>query len=308
MTKRPWRVAWEAALYGESGFYRTARPIEHFRTSVHVERFADAIAELVRRSDSKTVVDLGAGSGELLIAMHSRLGNQVGLIGVEVSERPTKLPSEIGWSASLPAQIDGLLIANEWLDNIPCDVVEVDHAGVVREVVIDAQTGEEALGQALSSAWLTDWWPLREPGERAEIGGPRDEAWKDAISRVDGLAIAIDYGHTVESRPPFGSVRSYAHGQEVDVVPDGSRDITAHVAVDSVAAAVGAHLLSQRDALRLLGMDGSRPPLELAHTDPPAYVRALARAGQGAELLASMGLGDFWWIVTDTHGRGTLTA
>jgi SAM-dependent MidA family methyltransferase len=302
----PWRQAWESALYGEGGFFRSSRPAEHFRTSAHVGVFAEAIAEVIRRCRASAVVDLGAGSGELLAALLPLVGDDVELIGVEVAERPSGLPESIRWVRHLPDPIHGLLIANEWLDNIPCDIVEVGDDGVVRQVLVDPATGAETLGEAYESPWLRDWWPLTEPGERAEIGSARDEGWADAVARVHGIAIAIDYGHLREDRPPFGSLRSYAHGRELDVVPDGSRDVTAHVAVDSVANAVGAAVVRQRDALARLGLDGGRPPIELAHSDPAAYVRALGRSGEIGELATTGGLGDFWWIITDTSGHGTL--
>ncbi|MEV7397623.1 SAM-dependent methyltransferase [Aeromicrobium sp. NPDC092404] len=302
----PWREAWQQALYADNGFFRTSRPAEHFRTSVHVQAFAGAIAELVRRIDPPMVVDLGAGGGELLTALLPLVSDDVELVGVEVADCPDDLSPSISWLPSLPEHVGGLLIANEWLDTIPCDVVEVDDAGVVRELLVDPSTGAETLGDPYDSAWLRDWWPMTEPGQRAEVGDARDAAWADAVSRVRGMAIAIDYGHTRGDRPPFGSLRSYAEGRELDVVPDGSRDVTAHVAVDSAAAAAGSTLVRQRDALRRLGLDGSRPPLELAHSDPAAYVRGLSAAGEAAELLARGGLGDFWWLVTDTLGHGTL--
>jgi hypothetical protein len=60
---------------------------------------------------------------------------------------------------------------------------------------------------------------------------------------------------------------------------------------------VGAAVRRQRDALRELGVDGTRPHLELATDDAGAYVRGLASASEAAELTAT-GLGDFSWIVT----------
>ena len=302
----PWRQAWDTALYGDDGFFRTGRPAEHFRTSTHVAPFAEAIAGLVRRQRPPTVVDLGAGGGELLASLRDLLDPSVRLIGVEVAERPAGLAESIQWTPHLPERIDGLLVANEWLDNVPCDIVEMDDDGIVREVLVDPKSGAEILGAPHDSAWLHDWWPLAEAGERAEIGSARDAAWADAVARVEGMAIAIDYGHVREARPPFGSLRSYADGREVDVVPDGSRDVTAHVSVDSVALAVGADLVRQRDALARLGLDGSRPPIDLARTDPSAYLAALGRAGDVGELIAKDGLGDFWWIVTDTSGHGRI--
>lgn len=295
-----WRDAWTAALYGDEGFYRISRPGEHFRTSAQGGLFAEAVAELARRNGSATIVDMAAGSGELLTSLHA-LGVPATLIGVELVQRPIDLPSAIQWTHELPASIDGLLVAHEWLDNIPCDVVELGVDGDVRIVEVDPATGAETLGAPYISAWLDTWWPLTEPGQRAEVGEPRDLAWADAVARVDGIALAIDYAHTRETRPPFGSLRSYAGGHEVDVVPDGTRDVTAHVAIDSVAAAVGATLATQRDALAELGLDGSRPPLELATTDSAAYVLALTRATEAGELRARGGWGDFIWAMTDTR-------
>ena len=79
-------------------------------------------------------------------------------------------------------------------------------------------------------------------------------------------------------------------------MPDGSCDITAHVALDACALH-GGRLSRQRDALRALGITGVRPPLALASTEPAAYVRALASAGEAAELTAAGGLGDFGWLL-----------
>ncbi|MBC7631431.1 SAM-dependent methyltransferase [Aeromicrobium sp.] len=306
---RPWRRAWHDALYGENGFFRVSTPANHFSTSAHLGAFAGAVAEIVHRNGFASVVDLGAGGGEMLAALRPLVGADIELIGVELARRPPGLDPDIGWCEEMPQRIDGLLMANEWLDNIPCDIVEVDDAGVVRLLLVDATTGKESLGKPYRSAWLDEWWPLTRPGERAEVGDARDVAWADAVARVEGLAIAIDYGHTrTGGRPPLGTLRSYADGHEVDVVPDGSRDVTAHVAVDSVASATGSGILRQRDALAVLGIDGHRPPLDLARTEPADYLRALSVAGEAGELLARGGLGDFWWLVSDPRGRGTLEA
>jgi SAM-dependent MidA family methyltransferase len=301
----PWRDAWARALYGDDGFFMGSRPAQHFRTSAHVARFAEAIAELARRTSAATVVDVGAGGGELLGALSDLLPG-VDLVGVELASRPGDLPHRVAWRHDLPASVDGLLVANEWLDNVPCVVVEVDEDGTTRQVLVDPATGTETLGDRHDSSWLRTWWPVSEPGQRAEDGAPRDAAWADAVSRVHGTAVAIDYGHRRADRPVFGTLRSYVDGREVDVRPDGRRDVTAHVAVDAVAAATGARLLRQRDALARLGVDGARPPVDLARSDPAAYVRALSRAGEAGELVARGGLGDFWWIVVDTTGHGRL--
>jgi SAM-dependent MidA family methyltransferase len=304
-----WKAAWDEALYGAQGFFRTQAPAAHFRTSVHASPlFAQALVRLVRSAGLDTVVDIGAGRGELLLAMHEA-DPGLELLGVEVARRPEGLPEAIAWTTALPERVEGLVVANEWLDNIPCHVVEVDPEGAPRVVHVEPGTGDESLGRPLDhaqvpaslSAWCREWWPLPagQPGVRAEVGSTRDAAWADVVGRVSrGLALAVDYGHTRDDRPPFGSLRSYRDGAEIDVLPDGSRDVTAHVAVDSVAARVDATVLRQREALRRLGVAGSRPDLATATSDPAGYVAALASASEAAELTEAGGLGDFHWVLT----------
>jgi SAM-dependent MidA family methyltransferase len=304
-----WKTAWDHALYGPDGFFRRESPAAHFRTSVHASaQFAAALARLARQDGLDTVVDIGAGRGELLRQLHA-LDPSLTLLGVEVAERPADLPPGVDWTAALPEAVDGLLVANEWLDNIPCHVVEVDASGVTRVVHVDPGTGLETLGSDVTdpsvpqslSAWCERWWPLdrAEPGTRAEVGTSRDAAWADVVRRVRrGVAVAVDYGHTRADRPPFGSLRSYRDGREVDVLPDGSRDVTGHVAVDAVAAAVQGQVVTQREALHRLGVRGDRPDLAEAGRDPQGYVRALSRASEAAELTSPHGLGGFFWVMS----------
>lgn len=298
-----WREAMHRALYGEAGFYRRNLGARHFRTSVEATpRFAAALRALATGS----IVDIGAGSGRLLTDLH-RLGH-TGLIAVEIGPRPAGLPPEIEWRDTLPETINGLVVANEWLDNVPVDIVEQTTGGP-RYVEVDPETGDERLGDAPTApdqAWLDRWWPL-STGERAEVGRPRDEAWADVIKRLEhGVAVAADYAHQRGAR--FESLTSYRDGQVVAAVPDGSRDITAHVALDACAAAgrtAGASdsvLTTQRDALRALGITGARPPLALASTDPQHYLRELGRAGEEGELIDPDGLGGFGWLIQSVGG------
>jgi SAM-dependent MidA family methyltransferase len=308
-----WKAAWDAALYGPDGFFRRESPAAHFRTSVHASPlFAGAVVRLVRDAGLDTVVDIGAGRGELLRQAHEA-DPGLTLLGVEVAPRPDDLPDAIGWTSALPESVEGLVVANEWLDNIPCHVVEVDADGVPRVVHVDPSTGSESLGAALTDssvpatlrAWCERWWPLDTtlPGARAEVGTTREAAWADVVRRVSrGLAVAVDYGHTEADRPPYGTLSSYLHGRQVEVLPDGSCDVTAHVAVDSVAAATGGRVLTQREALHRLGVRGDRPDLGRATADPQGYLRDLAGATEAAELTAARGLGGFSWVVTATGG------
>ena len=370
----------ESALYGPEGFYVRSPngPAGHFRTSVHASPlFANAVLRLIERVDAALgrparfdVVDVGAGRGELLTLIRPHLDERFRCTAVELAPPPDGLDGGIAWRRDVPDGIVGLLLATEWLDNVPLNVAELDENGRLRRLLVDPATGAETPGGGLDAdetQWLARWWPgaigdaakregdavrstehdcdaaksrrrrdgadtapgerqrraagtgttrsdrpaggepasgERASGERAEIGWPRDRAWADAVSRIRrGAALAVDYGHLRDERPAFGTLTGFVGGRQVPPIPDGSRDITAHVAIDAVAAAAGApyRLVRQRTALRTLGIDGSRPPLDQAHTDPMGYLRALSAAGAAAELIDPAGLGGHWWLL---HGIG----
>lgn len=303
---RTWREAMGEALYGPGGFYRrTGAPSEHFRTPGQSPVYALAVARLLTRVDDALgrppvldLVDVGAGRGELLrhiASQPSSCAARLRLTGVEIAERPVDLPAEITWTTQIPP-VTGLLLATEWLDVVPLDVVEQTADGL-RLVLVDA-TGHESLGAPPGREdvdWLQRWWPLTRPGDRAEIGLSRDRAWAAAVGQVrTGLALAVDYGHDTAGRPPGGTLTGFRAGREVPPVPDGRSDLTAHVALDSAAAAAGpGRRRGQAAALRELGTSGE--------VRPGDGLRGLQAAGDAADLLDPAGFGRFGWLL---HGVG----
>ncbi|MDQ1648755.1 MAG: hypothetical protein QOG60_812 [Frankiaceae bacterium] len=299
-----WAEAMAAGLHGRDGYYTRGRgPGQDFRTSSTVapDVFADAIAALLGKLPlgvSDEVVEIAAGTGAVLAALAERLPPQVRLVGVEQRPHPAGLPGRVEWRDQLPAQVSGLLLAVEWLDTVPVDVV-VD--GRVQLVGVD---GVERPGPPVpteDAAWLEQWWPI---GGRREVGRCRDDAWADAVARlVSGLAVAVDYGHLAAARPPMGTLRGYRDGQVTAPVPDGCSDVTAAVAWDAVQAAVPGRsvLTTQASALRALGISAALP-----RRDDPGYAAALERASRARLLLDPEGLGGFSWLVTqpgtDTTG------
>jgi SAM-dependent MidA family methyltransferase len=295
----------ERALYAEgTGFFvGTEPPSAHFRTSVHASPlFAGALARLLVQVDEALgqpstvdVVDVGAGRGELLLALAEAvprtLATRLRLTAVERAPRPSSLPSSVAWAPAAPPVL-GMLVATEWLDNVPLDLATL--ADVPRYLNVDGTPGEPL--STVDEEWLERWWPLGS-GEVAEIGLPRDVAWRGVLSTVErGLAVCVDYGHLRESRPRRGTLTGYRYGRQVAPVPDGSCDLTAHVAIDALTTPRST-VLRQRDALRALGVRGDRPPRAGATTDPAAYVHALAEAAQAAELTDRAGLGGHYWLL-----------
>lgn len=308
-----------AALYGDGGFFvRPGNPpAAHFRTSAHTStllasallRLLDRLDRALHHPDPLTVVDVGAGRGELLAALRAgapaHLADRLHTVAVELAPPPGQ-PGQISWRRDIPDRFTGLLLATEWLDNVPIDVAQVDPHGVVRYVQVASQSGQETLGPPVTgedAAWLARWWPLLDTGTRAEIGLPRDRAWQQAVAAVSrGLALTVDYGHLATTRPRWGTLTGFRAGRQVTPVPDGSCDVTAHVAIDAVAeagrapAGIDPVLVTQATALQRLGVHGARPARAMASQDPLGYLRRLALASAAAELTEPAGLGGHYWL------------
>ncbi|HWA67507.1 MAG TPA: SAM-dependent methyltransferase [Mycobacteriales bacterium] len=300
---RTWREAMTDALYGDRGFYTvTGVAARHFRTAAHTgSTWTDAIAELAGRVDDAlgnpddfTVVDVGAGAGEVLAGLAQVAPARWSLTGVDVADRPSELPTRVGWQRQFPNAVRGLVVALELLDVIPVDVVELGDD--VPQIVEVDEDGTERLGApacADDRDWLARWWPLRLRGDRAEIGAPRDRLWRELTDGLEaGLAAAVDYAANPQEHVA-GTLSGYRNGRHRDPVPDGSMDLTAHVLFESMRRD-GDLLLTQREALRRLGVDASPPEYD---ADPSHYLAELTRATEVAELLNPEGLGGFTWLL-----------
>jgi hypothetical protein len=214
-----WKQAWDTALYGPSGFLRS-NPLQLTRGRTEL---ADFVAERAEGFDE--LVLLGAA----------------GLLAPDLSARVPRLMIR----GDLPDDFGGLVVALDWLAHVPTHVVRADDDGRPRIVHVDPVTGEEILGSQVSDPgvpatigdWLSRHWPLPEPFARAEVGTAREAAWRDVVRRLGGgAAIALEPGHTRESRPADGSLRTPSGGLPV---PDGARDLLADVALDALAESCG---------------------------------------------------------------------
>lgn len=291
------------SLYGDPGFYLTpGTPAQHFRTSAHTgPTWAAAIASLAAQVDAAlgeradfTVVDVGAGGGELLAELAVSAPGRWSLVGVDVAPRPPGLSRRIDWQRQFPQGVHGLVLAVELLDVAPVNVLEQTAQGPC--VVEVDEDGFERIGDpadAADLAWVEKWWPITEPGERAEVGTRRDEMWRDITAGVAaGLVVAVDYAAD-PSRLLEGTLTGYRDGHRRLPTPDATMDLTAHVLFESLEGP-GDTLLSQREALRRLGVDATPPEY---HGDGDAYLAALARASEAAELMNPYSLGSFTWLL-----------
>jgi len=198
---RPWREAWQNALYGPRGFYRQAQgPAGHFTTATQAgsgQALAQTLWAWADRYGLDGIVDVGAGRGELLRHLYACWPGRP-LTGLDVVDRPADLPEPVAWVES-PGGVDlpaawrpdrALVVAHEWLDVVPCTVAEVAPDGLLREVFVDPATGTESLGPELAGSdleWCQRFWPAEPTAAAAGRRGPDDAAGPPDGGRRSGV-------------------------------------------------------------------------------------------------------------------------
>jgi hypothetical protein len=229
----------ESALYGPDGFYVRSPdgPAGHFRTSVHASPlFANAVLQLIERVDAALgrparfdVVDVGAGRGELLTLIRSHLDERFRCTAVELAPPPDGLDGGIVWRRDVPDGIVGLLLATEWLDNVPLNVVELDENGRLRRLLVDPATGAETPGGGLDAdetQWLARWWPgaVGDAAKCERDAARRTEQDCDAANsrrRGDGTG-------TTRSDGPASGERRAANGRAANARAANGRRLAGH--------------------------------------------------------------------------------
>ena len=317
----PWPQAWQEALYGPDGFYRGADgPVRHFSTSAtgipHADAvMARAVVALARRQRRSTVVDLGAGRGSL-IGQVARAAPDLRCVGVDVVPAPATLPDGVDWwvgagGEHLPPQVDtctgALVVAHEWLDVVPTTVARRDAAGVWRAGEVDVRTGQESFDTAVSEeerVWLETWTDADTIV--AEVGLTREHALAELYGHLhESSVLVVDYGHVASQRPVEGSLVGYRQGEVQRPLPDGSMDLTAHVAMDALCASMGQDVLVRARQSEILGdlIGPAHVDQRWARSRPAAYLQQVAEHAAAHALSQRGGLGDFWWVLIEPPAR-----
>ncbi|WP_375425931.1 hypothetical protein [uncultured Friedmanniella sp.] len=315
-----WSQAWVRTASGPNGFWRRSSPGEHFSTAAMAgPELAEALLALLDRyPGTGTVVDVGAGDGALLAGLAGRDAG-LGLVGVDLRPRPPTLPAgvywiEDCWDVSAPGWTSGgmaelveglagpvLVVATEWLDDLPCPVAVRTPDGH-RELRADGRAGAPLRSE--DQDWVDRWWP---GGELVEVGRSRDLAWAAlvrSLDRVGGLTLAVDYGHDRSGRPSQGSLAGFRAGLPVAAWPDRRANLTAAVALDAVAEAgerAGARTVWRRDQADVLAELWPDP----GHDHGLA---ALAARSRRAALVNRRDWGSHGWLLQQVTPSTPVTA
>ncbi len=311
----------ELALYGDLGFYTrvgggSAGRRGDFITSPEVgplfgtvlSRYLDAEWERIGRPDAFTLVDVGAGPGTLarsIATAKPACADALRYVAVEVSAtQRARHPEGIESRSDLPPeQFDGVIIANELLDNLPFRLAVFDEGW--RNALVDLdRSGRfvEVLSAPLDPvpAWLP---PHPSVGARAPIVDRAASFVSDARALLrTGSLLVIDYGvprtGELAMRPWREWLRTYRSNQRGDhyLTDPGGQDITIDLPFDQLPEPDA--FRSQSQFLQRWGIDdlvaeGVRIWTEQAARPGLEAMRMRSRVSESEALLDPAGLGAF---------------
>ncbi len=201
-----------------------------------------------------------------------------------------------------PGPLDGVVLANELLDNLPFRLLQRSSAGW-DEVLVGADLAEVLVQAPLDAAAEGDRLaPAAPVGSRIPLQRQAASWVRTALDSLhSGRVAVIDYADTTASlaaRPWTDWVRTYrGHargGGPLDHL--GGQDVTCEVAVDQLPPA--AENRSQAEFLRAHGLDelvddARRRWQERAHIGDLEALKARSTVNEGAALTDPAGLGAF---------------
>lgn len=314
----PFERFMEEALYGPNGFYMrggSAGRRGDFITSPEVgplfgavlARYLDTEWERIGRPDPFTVVDAGAGPGTMarsIAAAAPACAAAMQYVAVEVSsEQRSRHPDGVESTGVLPDHpIDGVIIANELLDDLPFRLAVFDAGWREAYVAVEGDRTVEHLSAPLDP--VPDVLPAAAAfGSRAPLID-RAAAWVEAARALvrDGSVLVIDYGVPLTAelvmRPWREWLRTYRDNERGGhyLSAPGLQDITIDVPFDQLPPPDAVRTQAQFLELHGIGElveEGKRVWAEQAARPGLEAMRMRSRVSESEALLDPAGLGGF---------------
>ena len=314
----PFSQYMQIALYDpEQGFYAdggAGRKKDFITSSESGPLFGKLVSKAIDQlwvqlgsPNNFTFLECGAGPGTLARSiLRSELNCRKALqyVAVETSElQRNEHPTEVESMETMPSKIEnGIVFANELLDNLPFDIFESGEAGTWKEVRVGTQDGSltEVITPAIEAKpeFTVNEIGIRVPSQRAA-----QEWLKTALETLsNGQIIIIDYA--VEEYPCSSHrnwLRTYMQHQQSDdpLLNPGAKDITCDVDISQLGRVrQPSSIRTQRQWLIELGIEtfvteGKEYWLQNAHKPDLAAIEARSRVTESEALLDANGLGGF---------------
>jgi SAM-dependent MidA family methyltransferase len=325
----PFEQFMDMALYGAEGFYTkadggSAGRRGDFITSPEVgplfgaliARYLDAEWKRIGRPDVFTVVDAGAGPGTLarsVLAARPGCADALRYVAVEISaSQRARHPDGVESRASMPTDpFDGVVLANELLDNLPFRLAVFDQGWREAFVQLDR---DGRFVEVLSTPFdpAPAFLPADPPfGARAPLIDRAAGVVAESRRLVrSGSVVAIDYGTPITAmlagRPHRDWLRTYRDNERGGhyLASPGTQDITIDVPIDQLPEPDTVR--TQAQFLQLWGIDelvdeGKRIWTEQAARPGLEAMKMRSRISEAEALLDPAGLGGF--LVAEWRSR-----
>ncbi len=312
--------------FGAEGDFVTAPEL----TSLFADALANQIAELLPQTGGD-LVEFGAGTGrlavDLLLALERLGALPVRYRIVEVSaalaqrqrdviaEKVPRLLERVEWLQELPARLDGVLIGNEVLDAMPCELVRWDEAGIARQRGVAWRDGFIWQDRDMAPASRL----ARAAADLAPGADYLSEIPQAAAAFVASLAgrlargalLLLDYGFPrreyYHPQRRQGTLmchyRHHAHAEPFSY--PGLTDITCHVDFSSVAVAgieAGLDLIGYASQASFLLNCGIAD--ELGKINPDDLAAYLPQSAAVQKLLSPAEMGELFKVIAFGKGIG----
>lgn len=275
------------------------------------------VQQVLTAAESTHILEFGAGSGKLALAVLEQLANPaihyfILELSADLRQRQQETLkdylSQITWLDSLPDAFEGCILANEVLDAMPVKLVEWNKAQELEEVFVSWEDNSPQYQCVLASETLSSLMQERMPaypGYRTEVN-LQAESWVREMGNYlhKGAVILIDYGFPrseyYHPQRCQGTLMCHLqhHTHSDPLVYLGLQDITAHVDFTSIADAAidgGLEVLGFTSQARFL-MNGGI--LSLLNQLDPNDVKDYARQiGPVQKLLSEAEMGELFKVM-----------
>jgi SAM-dependent MidA family methyltransferase len=317
---------------GSGGDFTTAPEISPFFGMALTNAILPVLEAFRSQGKPTRILEFGAGTGKLAASILHRLKeldfplDHYGILEIapDLAQRQRTLLQEaknnpqcstaIDWLSALPSKFEGVIIANEVLDAIPCERIVYQNGRwclqgvVVKNGAFALESGPAADPKILPDHLRTHSFP---EGYTTEIH-PHSVAWITAVSQAltSGLFITLDYGFPASEffHPQREEGTLMAHHRHHAITDPlylpGLCDLTSHVEWSSLAKAAlaaGAKEIYFNNQGNFL-LEAGIGDLVLEKMDPANATAFLPVSNALQKLLSEAEMGELFKVFAFTKG------